>query len=187
MLENEDGVEIVTTMKDNESGALQEHEASVEDQSSLPNSRDGKLVWAISTPVTEKKSLFVARACPLNSPAQVQMILKTLVSTDKKIARATHNITAYRIRCPPSPSHPREIVYQDCDDDGESAAGGRLLHLMQTMDVWNVLVVVSRWYGGVKLGPDRFRIINGVARDALVVGGWAAGSKEKETGGRKKR
>lgn len=45
---------------------------------------------------------------------------------------------------------------QDNDDDGEAAAGGRIAHLMQVMDVVNVLVVVSRWYGGVKLGPDRW-------------------------------
>lgn len=45
---------------------------------------------------------------------------------------------------------------QDNDDDGEAAAGGRIAHLMQVMEVVNVLVVVSRWYGGVKLGPDRW-------------------------------
>lgn len=48
------------------------------------------------------------------------------------------------------------VVFQDNDDDGETAAGGRMAHLLQLMDVWNVLVVVSRWYGGVKLGPDRW-------------------------------
>lgn len=69
-----------------------------------------------------------------------------------------------------------EITYQDCDDDGETAAGGRLLHLLQVMNVWDVLVVVSRWYGGIKLGPDRFSIINKVAREAIVKGGWT-GSK----------
>ena len=57
-------------------------------------------------------------------------------------------------------------TYQDYDDDGESAAGGRLLHLLQLMDVWNVVVVVTRWYGGVHLGPDRFRLINAAAREA---------------------
>jgi putative IMPACT (imprinted ancient) family translation regulator len=30
------------------------------------------------------------------------------------------------------------------------------LHLMQLMDVWDVMVVVTRWYGGVHLGPDRY-------------------------------
>ena len=66
-------------------------------------------------------------------------------------------------------------MYQDFDDDGETAAGGRLLRQMQMMGVWDVLVVVSRWYGGVKLGPARFGIICGVAREALVEGGWSVG------------
>lgn len=34
-----------------------------------------------------------------------------------------------------------------------------------------MLVVVTRWYGGVLLGPDRFKHINRVARDALVRAG----------------
>lgn len=108
-----------------------------------------------------------------------------LLATNKKVAGATHNITAWRIQNPET-----GVTVQDCDDDGESAAGGRLLHLMQLMDVWNVVVVVTRWYGGTKLGPDRFRIINSVARDALVRGGFVKGEEEKghekDKGGRKK-
>mmetsp|Transcript_49296 Transcript_49296/g.111856 ORF Transcript_49296/g.111856 Transcript_49296/m.111856 type:complete len:97 (-) Transcript_49296:120-410(-) len=30
-----------------------------------------------------------------------------------------------------------------------------------------VVVMVTRWYGGIKLGPDRFRIITNAARDLL--------------------
>lgn len=44
----------------------------------------------------------------------------------------------------------------------------------------NVVVVVTRWYGGVKLGADRFRCINAVARETLVKGGFVAGEKETE-------
>jgi len=43
---------------------------------------------------------------------------------------------------------------------------------MQLMDLWNVMVVVTRWYGGHQLGPKRFSIINTVARDAFVKGGF---------------
>ncbi len=64
-----------------------------------------------------------------------------------KIANATHNIMAYRIVLQAG----RQQV-QDYDDDGEAAAGGRLLHLLQAADVRNVVVVVSRWFGGVLLG-----------------------------------
>jgi hypothetical protein len=75
-------------------------------------------------------------------------------------------MTAWRIR-----GADGLVTYQDCDDDGETAAGSRLLHLMQLMDLWDVMVVVSRWYGGVKLGPRRFAVINAVARDAFVRAG----------------
>lgn len=128
--------------------------------------------WVLSSTATEKKSVFVARVCHVSSSNQVQSAIAHLLA-DKHVSRATHNISAYRIR---SNSNGKEVVYQDCDDDGESAAGSRLLKLLQMMDVWNVLVVVSRWYGGVKLGPARFGIINAVAREALVAGGFTKGS-----------
>ncbi|MCJ1437273.1 eIF2 kinase Gcn2p negative regulator [Xylographa pallens] len=131
---------------------------------------DLSLSWVVSAPTIEKKSVFVARACTVSSPAEASAYVSNLLATDKKLAKATHNITAYRIHSSPNSPLDKELVYQDCDDDGETAAGGRLLHLLQVMDVWNVLVIVSRWYGGVKLGPDRFRIISAVAREALVEG-----------------
>ena len=61
-------------------------------------------------------------------------------------------------------SHGVFLLVQDYDDDGEDAAGGRLLHLLQILDVKDIVVVVSRWYGGVKLGPARFTHINNAAR-----------------------
>lgn len=120
--------------------------------------------WHLSPPTTEKRSIFIARAARVTSPHQATTYLQHLLHTDKKVAKATHNMTAWRMRDAANPA----VTYQDCDDDGETAAGARLLHLLQLMDVCDVMVVVSRWYGGVLLGPDRFRIINSVAREALV-------------------
>ncbi|KAF2769800.1 UPF0029-domain-containing protein [Teratosphaeria nubilosa] len=134
--------------------------------------------WVLSDVITEKKSVFVARAAAVTSIDQAKQNLAHLLSTDKKVAKATHNITAWRIR------GENRVQYQDCDDDGETAAGGRLLHLLELMGVWDAMVVVTRWYGGVQLGPDRFRIINQTARDAVVKGRFAPeGGKE---GARKK-
>jgi putative IMPACT (imprinted ancient) family translation regulator len=76
------------------------------------------------------------------------------------------------------------ISFQDCDDDGETAAGGRVLHLMQLMDIWNVMVVITRWYGGHQLGPKRFSIMNAVARDAFVKGNFV---KEESPANKKGR
>ncbi|KKK12853.1 hypothetical protein AOCH_004047, partial [Aspergillus ochraceoroseus] len=150
--------------------------------------------WVLSDVVTEKKSVFVGRAARVTSLDQAQGFLDYLLAVDRKVAAATHNISAWRIRQRGSfvagggggggkekaaGGESAEMIVQDCDDDGETAAGGRLLHLMQLMDVWDVVVVVTRWYGGVLLGPDRFRIINAVGRDALLKGGFV---KEKESG-----
>jgi hypothetical protein len=140
--------------------------------------------WTLSTLITEKRSTFLARACPVTSPSYAQTCIANLLSTDKRAAKATHNITAYRIRMTPSSAAAAtttpQLTFQDCNDDGESAAGGRVLHLLQVMDAWGVLVVVSRWFGGVKLGPDRFRIINQVVREVVVKGGWGKGGGGQE-------
>jgi hypothetical protein len=132
--------------------------------------------WILSDVVTELKSVFVARCAPVSSPDQAARYVQHLVDNDKKVRSATHNITAWRIK------GDNGVSFQDCDDDGETAAGGRVLHLMQLMDLWNVMVVVTRWYGGHQLGPKRFSIINTVARDAFV----KAGLVREEEQGKKK-
>ncbi|KAG8158827.1 hypothetical protein KVR01_011270 [Diaporthe batatas] len=121
--------------------------------------------WVVSEPVVELKSVFVARCAAVGSPDEAARFVEHLLASDKRVRTATHNITAWRIRGPNGTS------FQDCDDDGETAAGGRLLHLMQLMDLWDHMVVVTRWYGGQKLGPRRFALINAAARDAFVRAG----------------
>ncbi|CAM9482304.1 unnamed protein product [Laminaria digitata] len=50
----------------------------------------------------------------------------------------------------------------------------------------NVLVVVSRWFGGIHLGPDRFKHINNAARELLVkCGGTTASSSNGGTSDKK--
>ncbi|KAI5302643.1 eIF2 kinase Gcn2p negative regulator [Ascosphaera pollenicola] len=146
--------------------------------------------WTFSDVLVEKKSVFVARAAHVTARETAEAYIDHLLDTDKKVAQATHNITAWRIRQTSTSADGTvsEKLFQDYDDDGETAAGGRLSHLMQLMDVWDVVVVVTRWYGGVKLGPDRFRIINEAARQALINGGWSKTRQEEggEKGGKKK-
>ena len=141
--------------------------------------------WTTSTPLTLQKSTFLAHAAPCTSRLEALSHITTLISSSKKLATATHNITAYRIRIRQQPqavgsnTTPSISYVQDSNDDGESAAGGRLLHLLQLMGCEDVVVVVTRWYGGVKLGGERFRCIGNVAREVLVKGGWGK-NKEKE-------
>ncbi|RYP79821.1 hypothetical protein DL769_002766 [Monosporascus sp. CRB-8-3] len=136
--------------------------------------------WIISDPFVELKSTFVARCAKVTSVEEAEAFLQHLLATDKKVRTATHNITAWRIQGPNNTS------FQDCNDDGETAAGGRLLHLMQLMDIWNAMVVVTRWYGGHKLGPRRFALINQTARDAFVKAGYLVESSSNKKKGSNK-
>jgi hypothetical protein len=117
-------------------------------------------------PFVEKKSTFQAHAAPVASAAEVRAVADFLL-LDNKVRRASHNMMAYRV------ASGSGGVAEDFDDDGENAAGGRLLHLLQAMDARGVVVVVSRWYGGVKLGPARFTHINNAARLLLEEMGYA--------------
>ena len=47
----------------------------------------------------------------------------------------------------------------------------------------NILIVVSRWYGGTKLGNERFKHIMSTTRDILL----AAGFSEPHPGKKKKK
>ncbi|KAH3679330.1 hypothetical protein WICMUC_001070 [Wickerhamomyces mucosus] len=120
--------------------------------------------WTISDPVIDRQSTFIAFVRKVDNEDELYEKLNTLRS-EKKIAKATHNMVAFRIR------NQNGTRLSDCDDDGETAAGGRLLHLLTLMDVWNCIVVVSRWYGGIHLGPDRFKHINSTAREAIIAAG----------------
>ncbi|KAF8243554.1 UPF0029-domain-containing protein [Wilcoxina mikolae CBS 423.85] len=137
-------------------------------------------LWIIAPALTEKKSTFVARCIGVTTAAEAQRLITSILA-DKKLQKATHNISAYRI------VRENGTVIQDNDDDGETAAGSRLAHLLQVMEVKDVLVVVSRWYGGIKLGPDRFRCINTAARESLVLGGFVEEKKTSSSKGKKKR
>ena len=117
-------------------------------------------------PLTDRRSTFQAHLSPVHSVVEAMEALAALKS-NKKISTATHNISAYRIS-----GGPHNTCLQDCDDDGESHAGSRLLHLLQILEVKDVLVVVSRWFGGIQLGPDRFKHINNVSRDLLLKCGY---------------
>lgn len=124
---------------------------------------------------------FVAHVASVHSMEQVNWVLATLLQ-DKRVARATHNMIAYRF------VDARGVQVSDTDDDGESGAGAKLGALLELTSARNVLVVVSRWFGGVLLGPARFKHIASVARQLLEETGHVAsgGGKESTKGGGRK-
>lgn len=114
-------------------------------------------------PYVERKSTFIPHFAYVTNMDQVEAFKREII-TDSKFSKATHNIFAYRYTCTE-----RGIVVHDYDDDGETAAGGRLAEILRLMKVENhgVAVIVTRFYGGQLLGPDRFKIINSQARGLL--------------------
>jgi hypothetical protein len=120
----------------------------------------GTAGWTVSATITSKKSTFVARSITVTSSSEARSELQKLIASNPELRDASHNITAWRVRGDHG-------VIGDSNDDGESGGGRHILGLMQADNVINALLVVTRWYGGIMLGPDRWRIMSQVSRDAL--------------------
>lgn len=90
-----------------------------------------------------KKSIFIAHLVPVNSEEEAQ---KTLEGFRKQYKDATHNCYAWRIGT--------ERVMEKSGDDGEPSgtAGHPMLHVLQMQKLTNLLAVVTRYFGGIKLG-----------------------------------
>ena len=71
--------------------------------------------------------------------------------SDKYFLKATHNTYAYRI------TDHDGFLLEWKNDDGETGAGQCILSVLQKQNVVNVIVVVTRYFGGVQLHGDRFR------------------------------
>jgi len=59
--------------------------------------------------------------------------------------------------------------------------------MTKPQEVNNVLVVVTRYFGGIHLGPDRFKHINQAARNALDLGGFLDSADTRKNTGRLKK
>ncbi|KAL3779888.1 hypothetical protein HJC23_001478 [Cyclotella cryptica] len=123
-------------------------------------------------PKSGPSEIMIAHVCSVHCKEHVQWALAELLFNDKKVARASHNMFAYRYTID-------GILVSDNDDDGEKGSGAKLASLLQLSRVENVLVVVSRWFGGIHLGPARFKHIASVARDGLVLGGFLKDCSER--------
>lgn len=93
--------------------------------------------------ITEKKSRFIATVRPVSSEEEA---LAFLEESRKKYWDARHNCYAYSV------GMNRE--YTRCSDDGEPSgtAGRPMLDVILGEDIYNVAVVVTRYFGGVLLG-----------------------------------
>ncbi|XP_031555469.1 uncharacterized protein LOC116292323 isoform X1 [Actinia tenebrosa] len=111
--------------------------------------------------IEDRKSTFQAHLADITSREQVDQVLDEL-KKDRKIAKATYNMWACRIY-----DEKKKSYIEEGYDDGENLGGERLLHLLQRSDAKNVVIIVTRWHGGIHLGNDRFKHINKCASDLL--------------------
>ncbi len=76
---------------------------------------------------------------------------------DRKVAVATHNITAWYLKAKLKPDAPQTSLVADYDDDGEAHAGGRLLHLVTMAAVEGVAVMVRHFFLSFYINNVPFR------------------------------
>ncbi|KAI0548020.1 hypothetical protein F4679DRAFT_574442 [Xylaria curta] len=122
--------------------------------------------WSTSQPVTLKQSTFIVRATSLTEPSKRQSVLQSLFAAIPSLESASHNAWAYRVKVATNLFN-ATTIREESFDDGESGCGSFLLKNMQEMNAVDTLVVMTRWYGGIMLGPDRWRIMRTCLRDAL--------------------
>ncbi|KAG6116160.1 hypothetical protein E4U14_000470 [Claviceps sp. LM454 group G7] len=118
--------------------------------------------WTASQKLSSKGSTFIAHTADLASPSLRTSLMKSLMSDKPDLETATHNVWALRCSYGNSP-----LVQEASSDDGETGAGNFLLGIMREAHITNTLVVLTRWYGGVMLGPDRWRLMRECVNDAL--------------------
>lgn len=96
------------------------------------------------TQVVEKKSRFIAEIYPVTNIQEVQNKIKEI---KKKYYDAKHHCIAYRII-------EEGRVIERASDDGEPSgtAGLPMLNILKGNNLCNVLVVVTRYFGGILLG-----------------------------------
>lgn len=92
----------------------------------------------------EKKSKFIAHLFYIDSVEEAEKLIKDV---KKKYFDARHNCIAYR-------TIENDKIIERASDDGEPSgtAGTPMLSILQKNNLINVLIVVTRYFGGILLG-----------------------------------
>ena len=92
-----------------------------------------------------KKSAFITYAYPVTSREQAMFHVEQL---REQYADARHHCWAYII------GDPNNTTSAGFDDDGEpnGTAGRPILNVLQHKSIGNVIIIVVRYFGGIKLG-----------------------------------
>lgn len=94
--------------------------------------------------IVEKKSKFIANISYIENIEEAETKIKEL---KKKYYDAKHNCIAYRV------IQDGQVVEKSSDDGEPSGtAGGPMLNILQKNNLCNLVVVVTRYFGGILLG-----------------------------------
>lgn len=98
----------------------------------------------VNAEIVVKKSKFICNLIKAETQEEAEHIIKQI---KKKYYDARHNCIAYRIL-------EDEKIIEKSSDDGEPSgtAGGPMLNILQKNNLCNVVVVVTRYFGGILLG-----------------------------------
>lgn len=111
-----------------------------------------------SAEIVEKKSKFIAKIVKVTSEEDAMNVLKSI---KKEHRDARHNVFAYRIA----------NGSERFSDDGEPSgtAGVPILDILRGEKLQNVLVVVTRYFGGILLGTGGLvKAYSGATKDAIA-------------------
>lgn len=105
------------------------------------------------------KSRFIAYIKPVSTENEAKAFIDEIKTKHKD---ATHNCSAYTVG--------PEMNIQKANDDGEPSgtAGIPMLEILKKQEIHNVCVVVTRYFGGIKLGTGGLiRAYSGAVRDVI--------------------
>ena len=105
------------------------------------------------------KSRFIAYIKPVSTENEAKAFIDEIKIKHKD---ATHNCSAYTVG--------PEMNIQKANDDGEPSgtAGIPMLEILKKLEIHNVCVVVTRYFGGIKLGAGGLiRAYSGAVRDVI--------------------
>ena len=106
--------------------------------------------------ITDRGSKYSVSGGRVKNREDIRNFLKKL-KAKKKYAKATHNTYAVRIS-------DQGRIFELKNDDGETGAGNTILRVLQKEMCVDTIVVVTRWFGGIKLQGDRFRHVQDATR-----------------------
>ena len=105
------------------------------------------------------KARFIAYIKPVSTENEAKAFIDEIKTKHKD---ATHNCSAYTVG--------PEMNIQKANDDGEPSgtAGIPMLEILKKQEIHNVCVVVTRYFGGIKLGAGGLiRAYSGAVRDVI--------------------